>query len=298
MLSRSPEAFQREPCTHWVALQRRLIGKYAQGEAREEKREKREERKEKREAGGISKGESPVPPRVELNDTAESTGKRVHLDGFLDSGAVVGVATVLDALGDLPQPFDVLVGQRVPHAVCRVRCKCRGHALSLARTGTPHTTTQTLRRPPRDTLSARNNIGAASAAVRTDTERGAPSARGGAGVVITLTRILAGDERLEELPDIGPEGGLHELGVLGHHVGGDVVLGHGGLAAEEKEVGEGLRGVGRVLKKEVDLAEGLRRVVVEVHQSQVVERDGVDLLLQAGGQILQNLRGATTGTYP
>ncbi|KAH9401327.1 hypothetical protein TYRP_002929 [Tyrophagus putrescentiae] len=117
-----------------------------------------------------------------------------------------------------------------------------------------------------------------------------------------LGRRLLGDQRVEELVEVGRQVAVGVGGVLRHQVGRqlEVVV----LAVEQQQIGEGLRGkvrrpIGRALgslvrprplaDEKLQLLKALHRVAVHREEGNVVQRHRVELLLRPGRHVRQRL---------
>mmetsp|Transcript_210 Transcript_210/g.713 ORF Transcript_210/g.713 Transcript_210/m.713 type:complete len:375 (+) Transcript_210:1131-2255(+) len=77
------------------------------------------------------------------------------------------------------------------------------------------------------------------------------------------------------------------MGVLGKHIGSEVQVLK--LDVEQEEVAERLLRMGWVLQQEVELAAARCEVLLDAHESLVVERDGVELLLRTRRHVVECL---------
>mmetsp|Transcript_52003 Transcript_52003/g.105969 ORF Transcript_52003/g.105969 Transcript_52003/m.105969 type:complete len:428 (-) Transcript_52003:371-1654(-) len=108
-------------------------------------------------------------------------------------------------------------------------------------------------------------------------------------VVRLRGRRLEEDGGVEEAVEVRGEVLVGERGVVCHHVRRKVVVLV--FAVEEEEVAEGLGGEGGLADEPVHLLEACRRVLLHVHQRQIVQRHRVELLLRTGGHVSESLLG-------
>ena len=80
-----------------------------------------------------------------------------------------------------------------------------------------------------------------------------------------IRRGLLGDERLKEVVEVGREVLVRQVGVLGQHVRGQVVVLV--LAVQQQQVAECLGRERVLLQEELQLAEAVRGLGVNIHQS-------------------------------
>ena len=98
---------------------------------------------------------------------------------------------------------------------------------------------------------------------------------------------LCHDGCIQELVQVRAQVLVRQVSVLRQHVRSKVVVLV--LDVQQQQVAERLRREGRVLQQEVQLAEATRRVLVNVHQALVVQRDRVQLVLAARRHVTQRL---------